>query len=179
MNDYIFCNNFYILSMLKIIKKHWLKFEEWVKVYPALFNILLVFSRTIMFLLSVQCRNMKSWKLYILINGINKNENRTNIVEIIDIYKVNNNYYDNTGWLDILFIPEVIRSNLVCFISVLVIIYMLRGKVKFVNLIQLEYILLIVVIITIYKRLGIYIFIIILSGVSRIIFILLYIKRTS
>ena len=164
--------------MLKIIKKNWLKFEMWVKDYPALFNILLVFSRTFIFILFNTQERIKSWKLYILINGV-KNENRTNIVEIIDIYKVNNNYYDNTGWLDILFIPEVIRSNLVCFISVLVIIYMLRGKVKFVNLIQLEYLLLIVVIITIYKRLGIYIFLIILSGVSRIVFILLYIKRTS
>jgi len=51
------------------IKKHWLKFEEWVKVYPALFNILLVFSRTIMFLLFNVGERMKSWKLYILING--------------------------------------------------------------------------------------------------------------
>jgi len=107
---------------------------------------------------------IKQSKLFYLINGKGNTEEWRAILKSFDLIAV---------------VPEVIRTNIVFIVSVIIVGYIiLRGKVKFVNLVQVEFLFILVVIISIYKRLRIFLLVIILSGVSRIIFILVYVKRT-
>lgn len=85
-------------------------------------------------------------------------------------------------WLirDLLIIfPDIFSNYLLTLISLVIVRLMLLSgsKVKYVNIIQLEYIFYILVIMLIIVRLNLFLIVIILSGVSRIIFIIIYIKQ--
>jgi len=67
---------------------------------------------------------------------------------------------------------------LIWIISIVVVWFIiLESKVKFVNLVQLEFLFIILVMVSIFTRLRLFLWVIILSGVSRVIFMIIYIKK--
>lgn len=61
-------------------------------------------------------------------------------------------------------------------ISVYVSILIISGKIEYVNIVQIEFLFIILIIIRGHVSINLFLIIIMLSGVRRVIFILLYIK---